>query len=215
MSFFKISTRILRTNDGSPKALRRAEQDTRINPLLGGAEAESFGVGVGREGHTPALRGNPPKGFSGSNQTFLRNSGCNPYSKPQTTQPISPINNPPAKLPRSSGKGNLGCLFGLLIVAALGYLGYKFVPHYVSHFELKDALNEIAVYRAAGTRGSEKQTIQEEVIAKAKELGIQLKREDIKVKQDEEKVYITVTYTVPVELPNQVYNLNFEFTGHN
>ena len=122
----------------------------------------------------------------------------------------------PAKSLHSSGKGSLGCLFTLLVFAALGYLGYKFVPPYVSHFQLKDALNEIAVYRAAGTRGgTEKQTTQEEVIAKAKELGIQLKREDIKVRQEEEKVYITVKYTVPVDLPNQVYNLNFEFTGHN
>jgi uncharacterized protein DUF4845 len=125
------------------------------------------------------------------------------------------MNDPVAKLLRSSGKGTLGCLFGLLIVATLGYLGYKFVPHYVSHFELKDALNEIAVYRAAGIGGSEKRTIQEEVIAKAKELGIQLKREDIKVRQEEEKVYITVKYTVPVDLPDHIYELNFEFTGHN
>jgi hypothetical protein len=127
------------------------------------------------------------------------------------------MNNPSAKFIKSSGKGNLGCLFGLLILVALGYFGYKFIPHYVSHFQLKDALNEIAVYRAAGTGGGsdKKQTIQEEVIAKAKELGIQLKREDIKVRQEEEKVYITVKYTVPVDLPNQVYNLRFEFTGHN
>jgi hypothetical protein len=45
------------------------------------------------------------------------------------------------------------------------------------------------------------------VLAKAKELGIPLKREDIKVREEGEKVYI--------DLPNQVYNLNFEFTGHN
>jgi hypothetical protein len=116
----------------------------------------------------------------------------------------------------ASGKGNLGCLFSLLIVVALGYLGYKFVPHYTSHFQLKDAVNEIAVYRAAGVgAGSEKQTIQDQVLAKAKELGIELKREDIKVRREEEKVYITVKYTVPVDLPNQVYDLNFEFTGHN
>ena len=117
----------------------------------------------------------------------------------------------------TSGKGNLGCLFSLLIVVALGYLGYKFVPHYTSHFQLKDAVKEIAVYRAAGivVAGSEKQTIQEQVRARAKDLGIELKREDIKVRQEEQKVYITVKYTVPVDLPNQVYNLNFEFTGHN
>jgi Domain of unknown function (DUF4845) len=98
----------------------------------------------------------------------------------------------------------------------VGYLSYKFVPHYMSHFELKDALNEIAVYRVARAgSGSEKQTIQEEVIAKAKELGIQLKRDNIKVRQEEEKIYITVKYTVPVDLPTQVYDLQFEFTGHN
>lgn len=123
---------------------------------------------------------------------------------------------PSVRLRGSSGKGNLGCLFSLLILVVVGYLGYKFVPHYMSHFELKDALNEIAVYRVARAgSGSEKQTIQEEVIAKAKELGIQLKRENIKVRQEEEKIYITVKYTVPVELPNQVYDLQFEFTGHN
>jgi len=121
-----------------------------------------------------------------------------------------------AKSLHASGKGNLGCLFSLLIIVALGYLGYKFVPHYMSHYQLKDAVTEIAVYRAVGTgTGSEKQTIQQEVIAKAKELGIVLKREDIKVRQEEEKVYITVKYTVPVDLPNQIYNLDFEFTGHN
>ena len=122
---------------------------------------------------------------------------------------------PAARSLRSSGKGNVGCLFSLLVLVALGYLGYKFVPHYVSHYELKDALNEIAVYRVAGIKAGEKQTIQEEVIAKAKGLGITLKREDIKVRQEEEKIYITVKYTVPVDLPNQVYNLDFEFTGHN
>ena len=120
------------------------------------------------------------------------------------------------RLSAASGKGNLGCLFSLLIIAVLGYLGYKFVPHYMSHFELKDALNEIAVYRVARAgSGSEKQTIQEEVIAKAKELGIQLRRENIKVRQEEEKIYITVKYKVPVDLPTQVYDLQFEFTGHN
>src|SRR5580765_8158327 len=110
----------------------------------------------------------------------------NSASKPHTTQPRSPMNSRAARRLRSSGKGKVGCLFGLLIVAAMGYLGYKFLPHYMSHFELKDALNEIAVYRAA-RGGSEKQTIQEEVIAKAKELGIRLKREDVKVRQEEEK----------------------------
>jgi len=54
------------------------QQDMTINPLLGGAEAEGFGVGVGDEEPTPALRATPPKrGFSGSHQALLQNSGRN------------------------------------------------------------------------------------------------------------------------------------------
>ncbi|MCI0722562.1 MAG: hypothetical protein L0338_26860 [Acidobacteria bacterium] len=63
----------------------------RINPLQGGAEAEGFGVGVGDEEPTPALRATPPnawkgasgssyapilqRGFPGSHQTLMQNSG--------------------------------------------------------------------------------------------------------------------------------------------
>ena len=120
------------------------------------------------------------------------------------------------RLVRSSGRGNLGCLFSLLIIVVLGYLGYKFVPHYINNYELKDAVNEIAVYQGAGLGGGpEKRTIHEQVMAKAKELGIPLKRENIKVRQEGEKVYITVNYTVPVDLPSKTYNLDFDFTGHN
>ena len=49
-----------------------------INPLLGGAEAEGFGVGVGHEEPTPALRATPLKrGFAGSHQIHMQNSGSN------------------------------------------------------------------------------------------------------------------------------------------
>lgn len=122
----------------------------------------------------------------------------------------------PFRLDDQTGKGNLGCLLSLLIVVALGYLGYKFGPHYVSHFRLKDAITEIAVHRAMGSRSTATtKGIQDEVLAKAQELGISLKREDIKVQRDQDQVRITVKYTIPVELPNQVYDLNFEFTARN
>jgi len=112
------------------------------------------------------------------------------------------------------GKGCLGCVFSLLVLAGLGYLGYKFLPPYVNHFQLKDAMNEIAVRHAAG-RGGGSKAIQDSVLAKAKELQIPLRREDIRVRTEEERVFITVKYVVPVELPGRVYDLKFEFTGQN
>lgn len=116
------------------------------------------------------------------------------------------------------GRGNLGCLFGLLVVVGLGFFGYKFGPHYVSHFQLKDAMTEIAVYQAAGIGGQPAEGtkgIQQQVLRKAQELGIPLQRENIKVRNEGEKIFITVKYSVPVELPGTVYDLNFAFTAHN
>jgi len=123
------------------------------------------------------------------------------------------------------GRGNVGCFFGLLVVATLAYGAYKFVPPYVSHYQLKDEMREIATLSAAGLPPrpgamSGKSTgslagIQEAVLAKAKELEIPLRKQDVKVSQDENRVFITVKYTVPVELPGHVYDLNFHFSSHN
>jgi hypothetical protein len=119
----------------------------------------------------------------------------------------------------------VGCFFGFLIVATLVYGAYKFAPPFVSHYQLKDEMTEIATLGAAGVLpkaggSSGKSTgsfaeIQEAVLAKAKELKIPLRKQDIKVSKDESRVFITVKYTVPVELPGHVYDFNFEFSSHN
>jgi hypothetical protein len=57
--------------------------------------------------------------------------------------------------------------------------------------------------------------IREAVLSKAKELKIPLRKEDITVRKEEATVFITVKYTVPIELPGRIYDYNFEFTVHN
>jgi hypothetical protein len=111
------------------------------------------------------------------------------------------------------------------MVATLAYGAYKFAPPFISHYQLKDEMKEIATLSAAGLPPrvggrSGKSTgfiaeIQEAVLAKAKELEIPLRKQDVKVSQDESRIFITVKYTVPVELPGHVYDLNFEFSSHN
>ena len=119
----------------------------------------------------------------------------------------------------------MGCFFGFLVVATLAYGAYKFAPPFVSHYQLKDEMREIATLgaagilpRAAGSSGKSTDPsaeIQEAVLAKAKELKIPLRKQDIKVSKDESRVFITVKYTVPVELPGHVYDFNFEYSSHN
>jgi len=57
--------------------------------------------------------------------------------------------------------------------------------------------------------------VQEAVLAKARELEIPLRKQDIKVRREEATVFITVKYTVPIELPGRIYDYNFEFTVRN
>ena len=128
-------------------------------------------------------------------------------------------------LPSQQGRGSLGCFLSFLLIAVLGYAAYKLVPPFLSHYQLKDAMNEIAVLSAAGLLPSaggpsgksagSVSDIQDAVMRKAKELNIPLRKQDIKVRRDEAVVFITVKYTVPVELPGGVYDFNFEFTSHN
>ena len=120
------------------------------------------------------------------------------------------------------GRISLGCFFSLLMIGALSYGAYKFAPPFVSHYQLIDAMKEITTLSAAGVLPERKggssdpvSNIQEAVLAKARDLEIPLRKQDIKVRREEAMVFITVKYTVPIELPTTVYDYNFEFTVHN
>jgi hypothetical protein len=127
--------------------------------------------------------------------------------------------------PREIGGANLGCFVTLLVVGALGYGAYKFAPPYVSHYQLQDAMKEIATLSAVGMLPQAKASsgrssgpvsdVQEAVLSKARELEIPLRKEDINVQREEATVFITVKYTVPIELPGRTYDYKFEFTVHN
>jgi hypothetical protein len=124
-----------------------------------------------------------------------------------------------------SGRGKIGCFFSLLILAAIVFGLYKFVPLYVSFYQLKDATGEIATLSAVGflprtngTSGRSEGTvaeIQEAVFVKAKELEIPLEKEKIKVRREGQVVFISVSYVVPVDLLATVYEHEFAFTAHN
>jgi len=129
------------------------------------------------------------------------------------------------KRPGDSGGANLGCFLTFLVVGALAYGAYKFAPPFVSHYQLQDAMKEIATLSAvgmlpptrtsAGSSSGPDSDVQEAVLAKAREFEIPLRREGIIVRRQEATVFITVKYTVPIELPGRIYDYKFEFTVHN
>lgn len=66
------------------------------------------------------------------------------------------------------GEGKIGCIVTLLILGAVGAAAYKAVPVYYSNSELVDACDFIA----SGSARKPLETVEREVKAKARELGI-------------------------------------------
>ncbi|MCH6570799.1 MAG: hypothetical protein IH794_11895 [Acidobacteria bacterium] len=123
------------------------------------------------------------------------------------------------------GVTNAGCLLAVLALIVVGYGGYKFGPHFVDDYQLRNAAVKIADYAAAGVLAETKygtgrgrgeiEEIREAVLVEAIDLRIPLSRDNILVEKEGGFVFITVKYMVPISLPWGEFNWNFEYTVNN
>jgi len=120
-------------------------------------------------------------------------------------------------LSNTRGEGKGGCIFSVLFLLALAYLGYKIVPPIFANYQFQDAVNEVATFTMVrlGSRGqvSPVNEARDGVLKKAMDLEIPLEKEDITVKISGERILITVNYSVPIELPGYTYNMDFTITS--
>lgn len=107
------------------------------------------------------------------------------------------------------GEGKLKTFITLFILVAAIYLAFKIVPNYVNDYELKDTMESEARY-ATYMRKTDAE-IREVIYKKVKELQIEdyIRKDDIKVQADQNRVRIAVRYSIPVELPGYTLTLNF------
>jgi hypothetical protein len=116
----------------------------------------------------------------------------------------------PHRITSQLGKGSAGCFFSILLLASMAYLGYKFFPPIFSNYQLQDEVNDLATYglMRTGSKGQETiaSDVQKAILNKAEELGIPLKKEDVKVKTGSNNIEITVNYSIPITLPGYTYN---------
>lgn len=105
-----------------------------------------------------------------------------------------------------SGESKLGCLFWLLIFAAVFMFGWKTIPLKMSTSRLQDFMIEQTKFAA---RSSEVQ-ITTRVLNEATSLGLPVRRRDIKVRKTGARVAIHCTFTLPVEFPAYTWNWDFD-----
>jgi len=111
------------------------------------------------------------------------------------------------------GEGKLKAVIYTAIIVLVIYAGVKFVPPYISDYQLSDKMQEQARY-AVVNRYTEEQ-IRDNIFKVVQDLDIPAKREDIKVLASNAVVKISLSYTVPVDLFFYHKDLTFSPSSEN
>ena len=96
----------------------------------------------------------------------------------------------------------------LLIFVALLFAGSQYVPAYFASFQFKDYIRQQVKF--AGTSRKTADTLRAEILAKAKELGIPLTKNDIRITRRGLSFNLEVQYSWHIDL--KVYEHDLFFT---
>jgi hypothetical protein len=106
------------------------------------------------------------------------------------------------------GAGKLKAIVFTVIFIFAIFVAFRLVPPYVNEYQLQDKMQEVARF-AIVNRYSEEQ-IRENMFKVVQDLGLPVKREEIKVYISQATCKISMDYTVPVDL--MLYSTELHFT---
>lgn len=105
------------------------------------------------------------------------------------------------------GEFKIGCIVWLAIVALVGYASWKIIPVKVQSSQFQDFIQDESGF------GSIKsvQQIESEVLAKARELNLPIRKENLTVKRTKEYILIEAHYEITLEFFNGSYKYVWKF----
>lgn len=105
------------------------------------------------------------------------------------------------------GAINFGCIVWLAIVGLVGYALYKIVPVKVQTSAFHDFLQDESGF------GSIKsvQQIEAEILAKAREMNIPVRKENLTIKKTKDSITIEAHYQITLEFFNGSYKYVWKF----
>lgn len=113
--------------------------------------------------------------------------------------------------------GSLRIVLGVGAFVLAAFLGIKFVPIYVSNYELEDAIKNDALQSTYSTKSEE--DIREMVIKHARDYDIELTPKQVHVSRNggfgTGTLLIEVNYSVPVNMPGYSTVLEFHPSSKN
>jgi hypothetical protein len=108
------------------------------------------------------------------------------------------------------GKGTMGCLFSLLLLAAFSYAAYLMVPVYYHNNEFHSAAEREVDRVAAKYLGDA--LLRKNLMNIAASNQIPLEEKNIQITRTSSKLVVNIKYFVPVHLP--LYDRTFGFELH-
>jgi hypothetical protein len=109
------------------------------------------------------------------------------------------------------GEGNLGCLFGVIVMLAGIFVAYKVIPVKVKVADLRQVITDEA--KSAGQHNDAR--IREAILAKAREVELPVTDDEITIHRANANIHVTVEYTVPIDFPGKVYQWHIKSEAEN
>jgi hypothetical protein len=104
-------------------------------------------------------------------------------------------------------------LFGLFVIVASFYAGWKIIPPYFRHYQFEDIVAQEALQSSYTQRTEDE--IRDVVLAKARDLEIPISPQQIKIRRSQAGVEIEAAYSEYVDLVVRPITLNFSVSSKN
>lgn len=110
---------------------------------------------------------------------------------------------------RQEGAVRIGTVIWLLMFVAMIIIGKEAIPVKIKSSKFEDSIIDTAKFATRGFR-STNETIQRDIMNKARELEIPLEKKNCTVKKSNGRIRITAEYTITLEFPFYEYDWHFE-----
>jgi hypothetical protein len=112
-------------------------------------------------------------------------------------------------LRRNRGGLSLGCLLVLVLLAGVGFVGFKVGEVYWNYFDVREKVREVLNWAVAGQVKSDLDIL-EKVVTSTREAGLEVPQRNIRISHSEGNLTIAVRWKREVVFPGYTLPLNFE-----
>jgi hypothetical protein len=105
------------------------------------------------------------------------------------------------------GGANFGCIVWLVILCFVGYVLWKVVPVKIATSEFYDVMQEQAAFGSI----KDPKFIEFEILRKADELKIPVKKDNLKVVRSREMITVEAHYEITIDFFNGAYKYVWKF----